>query len=92
MQAPWFGNATLLRIASSGSKITSRYQLLCYYNNVFIGIRCLDGECHIETDPSVTPIIHPPRLVSYALRDSLKSELNYLVGKGIILSVTKPTD
>ena len=78
--------------ASSGHKITSRSQLLRDYNDVFTGIGCLDEECHIETDPSVTPIIHPPRRVPYALRDSLKSELDSLVDKGIIRPVTQPTD
>ena len=78
--------------ASSGHKITSRSQLLRDYNDGFTGIACLDVEYHIETDPSVTPIIHPPRRVPYALRDSLKSELDSLVDKGIIRPVTQSTD
>ena len=78
--------------ASSGHKITSRSQLLRNYNDVFTGIGYLDEECHIETDPSVTPPVHPPRRVPYALCDSLKSELDSLVDKGIKRPATQPTD
>ena len=49
-------------------------------------------KCHIETDSSVTTIIHPTRCVPYALLDSLKSELDSLVDKGIKGPVTQPTD
>ncbi|XP_070560197.1 uncharacterized protein [Ptychodera flava] len=36
------------------------------------GLGCLAEPYHIRLDPSVTPVIHPPRKIPVALRDKLK--------------------
>ena len=47
---------------------------------------------HITLDPTVPPVIHPPRRVPEALREPLKRELDALVEQGIIAKVDEPTD
>ena len=68
----------------------ARAQVLSDFPDVFQGIGCLEGEYHIESDKSVTPVVHPPRRVP--LQKPLKYELDSLVSQGIISKVTQPTD
>ena len=51
----------------------------------------LPGEFHITLDPTVLPVIHPPR-VPEALREPLKRDLDALVEQGIIAKVDEPID
>ncbi|KAK3746668.1 hypothetical protein QZH41_010504, partial [Actinostola sp. cb2023] len=50
------------------------------------------GEYHITLDPTVLPVVHPPRRVPEALREPLHKELESLVKQEIIAKVDKPTD
>ena len=70
----------------------ARSELLCQYQDCFQGIGCFQGEFHITLDPTVPPVIHPPRRVPEALREPLKRELDALVEQGIIAKVDEPTD
>eukprot|EP00112_Aurelia_sp_Birch-Aquarium-sp1_P023107 Seg6752.3 transcript_id=Seg6752.3/GoldUCD/mRNA.D3Y31 product="Retrovirus-related Pol polyprotein from transposon 17.6" protein_id=Seg6752.3/GoldUCD/D3Y31 len=47
---------------------------------------------HIELKPDVTPVIHPPRRIPYALKPHLREELSRMEKLGIIEKVTEPTD
>ena len=58
----------------------------------FEGIGCFEGEFHITLDPTVPPVVHPPRRVPEALREPLKKALDNLEAQGIIAKVTEPTD
>ena len=51
------------------------------------------GEYHITVDPSVPPVIHPPRRVPVSLKDDIKNELDDMVKNGIItkLEEDEPT-
>ena len=40
------------------------------YADVFQGLGCLDGDYHIKIDPAVSPVVHPPRRVPFALKTS----------------------
>jgi hypothetical protein len=42
------------------------------YDDVFTGLGCLEGEYHIEIDPTTKPVVHAPHRVPVALRDGLK--------------------
>lgn len=55
-------------------------------------IGCLPGEYTIKIDPSVPPVIHPPRTVPVALREQVKTELDKMEKKGIIAKVHEPTE
>ena len=72
--------------------VNARSELLCQYQDCFQGIGCFQVEFHITLDPTVPPVIHPPRLVPEALREPLKKELDALVEQGIIAKVDEPTD
>ena len=47
---------------------------------------------YIERDPTVQPVISPPRKVPFALKPRLKIELGNLTANGVIAPVTEPTD
>ncbi len=47
---------------------------------------------HIKIDPTVAPMIHPPRKVPIALKDKIKTELNRMKRLGVIKKQTEPTD
>ena len=70
----------------------AKCEILRKYADVFQGIGCLEGEYHITVDPSVPPVIHPPRRVPVALQKPLKEELDSLTAKGILSPVKEPTD
>ena len=61
------------------------------YTDVFEGLGCLAGNYRIEIDPTVKPVVHPPRRVPCALREDVKDELTRMVGDGIMAPATEPT-
>lgn len=50
------------------------------------------GEVSLMVDPSVKPKILPSRKIPLALKDHVKKDLDQLVDKGILVTVTKPTE
>lgn len=70
---------------------TQAMDLVDQYADVFEGLGCLEGEYHIEVDPSVSPVQHVPRRVPVALKQQLKEKLDNLATQGIIQPVTTPT-
>jgi transposase InsO family protein len=83
---------TAKRPAKPQGDLNIRQKILREYSDVFKGIGCFDGECHITIDKNVPPVIHPPRRIPVALRGALKEELGSLVAQGILSPVTHPTD
>lgn len=67
-------------------------KLLDEFGDVFEGIGQLSREHHISVDPTIQPVIHPPRRVPLALQPRLKSKLESLVHSGIIEKRDEPTD
>ena len=70
----------------------ARQTTLREYGDVFQGIGCFDGKFHIDIDPKVKPVVHPPRRVPFALRDPPKKELDSLADREILEPVSQPTD
>ena len=67
-------------------------QILHKYSAIFgDNIDCLPGEYEIKIDESVSPVIHPPRPVPSALRESIREELQDMEKNGILNKVTEPT-
>ena len=56
-------------------------QILEEFRDTFGDIGCVQDEHHIKIDDSVEPVIVPPRTVSLALRDKLKTKLDQLMVK-----------
>ena len=79
-------------VRGTNSSSTSTSVMLDKYTHVFEGLGCLEKEHHIEIDPSVPPVIHPPRKVPIALRLKMKVELQRMERLGVIQRVDRPTD
>lgn len=70
----------------------NKESVLSDYGDIFKGIGNFPGECKIHVDPSVEPVVHPPRRVPVAVRDRLKAELDRMESLNIITKVTEPTN
>jgi hypothetical protein len=66
--------------------------LLQEFNDVFEDLGKLEGQYTIVTDPSVKPIVHPPRRLPVALIDQVQEKLDNMVKYDIIAKVDQPTD
>ena len=77
------------RISTIGSK-----GILDEFPEVFQGLGCLPGKYYISVDPSVQPVVHPPRRIPHSKRDPLKKELDRMENVGIIEKVplNEPAD
>ena len=62
------------------------------FDDLFADLGCLPGTYHINIDPNVKPVVHPPRRVPFALRHKLRAELDRMVSLGVIEKVDQPTD
>ena len=69
----------------------TKTSVLKQHADVFKGIGKFAGEYDIQLDPTVPPVVNPPRRVPIALRDRLKSELDRMEDLNIIVKVTEPT-
>lgn len=65
--------------------------ILLEYQDVFEGLGCLPGPYTIQIDESITPVVHPPRRIPVALRETLRQELLQMTEQEIIAPVTEPT-
>ncbi|KAK3744145.1 hypothetical protein QZH41_017956 [Actinostola sp. cb2023] len=54
--------------------------------------RKVNGGIHKITNPTVPPVIHPPRKVPFALRDKFEMELKRMEQLDVIEKVTEPTE
>ena len=81
------------RIEAVSSKPETRVSesLVSEFQDVFTGLGCITTDCHLYTDPSVEPVIDPPRRIPYAIRDQVKAELERMENLGVIVRETKPT-
>ena len=61
------------------------------YGPLFKGIGCMPGHHSIQVDPSVKPVVHPPRKVPLALKSKVKTELDRMESEGIVIKQTEPT-
>ena len=51
----------------------------------------LDGECHLEVDPSCRPLKHTPRRVAIPLKAELKAHIEELEKIQVLKRVAQPT-
>ena len=62
------------------------------YKQMFKGLGCLPNMHTIKLDPTVQPVVHPPRRVPVSLRERVKSELHRMEQMGVIVKQTEPTE
>ena len=67
-------------------------KLMDEHTDAFTGTGQFKQEYEIELDPSVGPVIQPPRRVPYAKIQKLKDTLAQLEKQGIVTKVDGPTD
>ena len=79
-------------VKSDKSPQQLKEEVMQKYTNAFTGLRRLEKPYHIEVDPTVTPVVNPPRTIPAALRDRVKTELEDLEKRGVIRRVEEPTD
>ena len=65
---------------------------LAELEDCFGELGCLPEVHHINLKPDVTPVVHPPRRIPYALRDKLRDQLQRMEKLDIIEKVSEPTD
>ena len=73
--------------------ISSKGELKEMYPECFSGIGTFKNyRYHIELNPKVKPVVHPPRKIALSLQSKLEKELDEMVKQGIIDPVDEPTD
>lgn len=73
-------------------EIKAGNDLLKDFDDLFTGLGCLPGHHHIQIDPEISPVIHPPRRVPIALKDKIVEELHRMEELGVITRQHDPTD
>ena len=77
---------------SANEILTDTQQLIEQYPAQFQGLGKFPGTASIEIDPTVKPVVHPPRKCPIHLRDDLKKELDKMESMGVIKPTQEPTD
>ena len=72
--------------------VNTESSILDEFNDLFEGLGELEEEHHIEINPEVKPVIHPPRKVPFTLLPKLKHELERMEQLGAIEKVDQPTE
>jgi hypothetical protein len=80
------------RVDAVDNSLSSKSSIIDEFADVFTGIGCMPRPHHIVIDPSVQPVVHPPRRVPISLQPKLKKTLDNLVQAGIIVKRDEPTD
>ena len=65
---------------------------LAEFEDCFGELGCLPEVHHVNLKLDVTPVVHPPRRIPYALRDKLRDQLQCMEKLDIIEKVSEPTD
>lgn len=81
------GNAAVQSPAEPLTKDT----IVRRYADLFTGVGLLDGDVHLEVDPSVPPVKMPPRRLPIPIKQTVKDELDAMCRDGIIEPVTEPS-
>ncbi|KAL9973467.1 hypothetical protein ACROYT_G019932 [Oculina patagonica] len=82
----------VLGVARMISDVNTKSSILDEFNDLFEGLGELEGEHHIEINPKVKPVIHPPRKVPFTILPKLKHELERMEQLGAIEKVDQPTE
>ena len=75
--------------ASSSTACITETDIVAEYPDLFEGVGLLDGNVHLETDPTVPPVQMPLRRLPIGIRDKVAAELQKMEANGIIAPVTE---
>jgi len=76
---------------SSSTTCITKSDILTEYADLFDGVGLLEGDVHLEIDPTVPPVQMPLRRIPIGVRDKVAAELQRLEADGIITPVTEPS-
>ena len=63
------------------------------FPNLFTGLGCMKGSYHIQLNADTKPYSVPyPRRIPFAIRESVRNELEHMVNLKIITPITEPTE
>lgn len=71
---------------------TEARNIVSRFSSVFQGIGKLEGDVHLEVDPSIKPVVQPARRIPVTLREELKKQLGEMEKLQIVARVDEPTD
>lgn len=74
----------LITCVRAVDKPLSNEEVINDFGDVFKGLGKLPKTRHIELDPQILPVVHPPRKVSAALREHVRNELDRMESLGLI--------
>ena len=74
------------------NKHITKATVLTQYSKAFQGTGLFPGKCTIHLDPSISPVVNPPRRIPVALRDKVKQEMDRMLKLNIIAKVIEPTE
>ncbi|KAJ8049077.1 hypothetical protein HOLleu_01650 [Holothuria leucospilota] len=80
------------QVEESTRHCMTKEEVYSEFRDLLKGIGQIPGIIHLTTDPSVPPVVAPPRRVPVAMKPKLKKELARLEGLNIIEKVVEPTD
>ena len=66
------------------------YLLSC--GDCFGEVGCLNHIHHIEIDPSIQPVVNPPRRLPISLQDKIYKEIQRMIKMKIIVPISEPSD
>jgi hypothetical protein len=91
MQFITFNNIEQITSETSSLSGLSSEQIFTKYAHCFEGLGRISEPYHIKVNPTVTPVVHPPRKLPASLRDRVHRELSTMEANGIIQKVDGPT-
>ncbi|CAB4006996.1 Hypothetical predicted protein, partial [Paramuricea clavata] len=91
MQLITFNNIEQITSETSCLSGLSSEQIFTKYAPCFEGLGRISEPYHIKVNPTVTPVVHPPRKLPATLRDRVHRELSSMEENGIIKKVDGPT-
>lgn len=84
------GSSNALQRTSLPSPLTKQ-SIVERYADLFKGVGLLEGDVHLEVDPTIPPVQLPPRRLPVPVKDIVKRELDAMVKEGIIEPVNTPS-
>ena len=73
------------------TKCRTEAEILAEYSGLFDSVGLMDGDVHLDIDPTVPPVQMHLRRLPIGVRDKVAAELQRLEANGIIAPVTEPT-
>ncbi|VDI80510.1 Hypothetical predicted protein [Mytilus galloprovincialis] len=81
----------IVRVRAVDKPLTKE-EVISDYGETFKGLGTLSKTHHIEVDPLIPSVVHPPRKIPAAVRDQVRTELDRMESLGVIAKQDEPTD